>query len=258
MPGLDTRNTESSIASFGAQSDAYREARPTYPAELYNWIAENAPGHGRALDCATGNGQAAIALSAYFDQVDAFDSHEKQVASAIPAHNVTYQVAQAENTPYADNSFDVITAAQSVHWFDHAKFWPEMKRIAKSDALFCAFGYNRFLSDDFVDDHLVKPVLDVIQPYWSGRNLMVWDGYNPADFQCPFNPITVPPITLTLHWTVARYIAFLESLSATRKARQIPKLNAELDKLLQRFLTQRGGEEKLVLSSRLFTLAIRL
>ena len=257
MKGKDPRDKNSSIESFGAQSDAYREARPTYPLSLFSWIRENAPDNQRALDCATGNGQAAVALASYFDLVDAFDIHKKQIASAIPAHNIHYKVAKAEKLPYQDHCFDVITCAQAVHWFDHPNYWREMQRVAKPNALYCAFGYNRFLASDAMENTLIRPILDVVQPYWSDRNLMVWDGYDPVALKCPLDLIDIPVFKLELNWSVERFIAFMESWSATRKARANTQLNEQLDQLIADFLAHNAADEVMHLSSDLFTLAAR-
>jgi methylase of polypeptide subunit release factors len=48
-----------------------------YPAALYDWLASQAPGQTRAWDVATGNGQAALALTRHFRQVIATDASEQ-------------------------------------------------------------------------------------------------------------------------------------------------------------------------------------
>jgi hypothetical protein len=48
---------------FGSVAGAYAHYRPTYPAPLFAWLAAVAPARQRAWDCATGTGQAAVALA---------------------------------------------------------------------------------------------------------------------------------------------------------------------------------------------------
>jgi hypothetical protein len=51
---------------FSRQSQAYSRYRPGYPPELIAWVAAQAPDRRLAVDCATGNGQAAVALAPVF------------------------------------------------------------------------------------------------------------------------------------------------------------------------------------------------
>jgi len=47
---------------FSRQAREYAKFRPNYPTELFAFIVANAPNDELALDCATGNGQAANLL----------------------------------------------------------------------------------------------------------------------------------------------------------------------------------------------------
>jgi ubiquinone/menaquinone biosynthesis C-methylase UbiE len=66
-----------------------------------------------AWDCATGNGQAAIILSEYFDEVIASDASKEQIDNALPKTNIRYALFPAERTTLADDSIDLITVAQN-------------------------------------------------------------------------------------------------------------------------------------------------
>ncbi len=54
---------------FSGHAVVYREARPTYPEELFAWLALQAPDNSLAWDCGCGNGQATVALAAHFGRV---------------------------------------------------------------------------------------------------------------------------------------------------------------------------------------------
>src|SRR5690349_21884025 len=98
---------------FSTQSADYARFRPHYPQALFSWLASVAPGRACAVDVATGNGQAALALADEFTQVVAVDASAAQLAEA-PAHpRVVYRVGQAEATGVADASADLLTAAQA-------------------------------------------------------------------------------------------------------------------------------------------------
>src|SRR5205809_3213153 len=101
---------------FSQQAIDYARFRPQYPRELFQHIASLAPNDQLALDCATGNGQAAVALAEFFEKVIALDASEEQIASAQPQPNVEFRVAPAEATGLPAHSCDAVTVAQALHW----------------------------------------------------------------------------------------------------------------------------------------------
>ena len=81
---------------FSGHADCYEAFRPTYPAALFDSLASLCPRRELAWDCATGNGQAAVPLAAYFKRVVATDASEKQIEQASGPDNVQYSVALAD------------------------------------------------------------------------------------------------------------------------------------------------------------------
>ncbi len=98
---------------FSRQATTYAQYRPRYPAELFEYILLFVNERTLVWDCATGNGQAAVALSNYFGKVLATDSSEKQIANAVLLPNIEYSVSKAELTAFPDNTFDLVTVAQA-------------------------------------------------------------------------------------------------------------------------------------------------
>ena len=101
---------------FSANASGYARYRPHYPTELFQYISGFVTDRTCAWDCATGNGQAAVVLADYFDKVEATDISQTQLQNAVLKHNIRYQVSAAEQTPFPDNSFDLITIATAYHW----------------------------------------------------------------------------------------------------------------------------------------------
>jgi len=72
------KNKQPSKDNFSKQSDLYVKFRPNYPQELYDFIMSRVVKKEMALDCGTGNGQAAsfdlitVATAAHWFQFDAF------------------------------------------------------------------------------------------------------------------------------------------------------------------------------------------
>jgi len=51
---------------------------------------------------------------------------------ATPSAKIHYLVASAEQQPFADNTFELITVSSGVHWFDIDAFLIEANRLLKS------------------------------------------------------------------------------------------------------------------------------
>jgi ubiquinone/menaquinone biosynthesis C-methylase UbiE len=89
----------------------------------------HAPARRLAVDCATGSGQAAVALAEHFAAVLAVDASSSQLTRAQPHPRVYYAASLAERLPAPDGSADLVTAAQAAHWFDFERFHAECRRV---------------------------------------------------------------------------------------------------------------------------------
>jgi SAM-dependent methyltransferase len=200
---------------FSDRSDLYARARPTYPAQLFEFLTDQCRETGRAWDCGTGSGQAAIGLAKYFSRIDATDVSREQISNAVANPRVTYTVQPAEKTNFADAAFDLITVAQALHWFDLGQFWPEVHRTLKPGGVFAAWTYTWFRISDRVDAIIERELLEPIQGYWAPQNQLAWNGYR--DIAFPFEELAVPEIQMTLAWTPAELLAYIGTWSATRR-----------------------------------------
>ena len=130
------------LDQFSAQAADYARYRIDYPLALYDWLLPQVVGRARAWDCATGNGQVAVVLAGYFAFVEATDLSANQLAQAAPHPNSRYQTARAEQTPFLNQTFDLITVAQAVHWFEPAVYHREVRRVALPGAVLAEWGYG--------------------------------------------------------------------------------------------------------------------
>lgn len=103
---------------FGKQGASYARFRPDYPPDLYKLIlAPSKPAERRlAIDVATGSGQAARNLSAYFQKVVAIDLDSEQLKHADDIHNVIFKLAAAEQLDMKDGCADLVAVAAGLHW----------------------------------------------------------------------------------------------------------------------------------------------
>jgi ubiquinone/menaquinone biosynthesis C-methylase UbiE len=200
---------------FSEQSDRYAKYRPLYPKELYDFLFEHVPTKQKALDCGTGNGQAASVLADHFEEVHATDISEQQLKHAIIKPNIRYHICKAEETPFPDNLFDLIVSATAVHWFSFDRFFDEMKRIAKNNSLFACWGYEVFETDQPALDELVsKFYTQTIHTYWDAERRHVDEAYRNIPF--PFEEIKNAGFATRLRWDLPTLEGYLNTWSAVR------------------------------------------
>lgn len=48
-----------------------------------------------------------------------------------------------------DGEVDMVVAGQAAHWFDYARFWPEMRRIVRKEGTIAVWGYKDHVFVDF-------------------------------------------------------------------------------------------------------------
>ncbi|NTV99631.1 MAG: class I SAM-dependent methyltransferase [Chlorobiaceae bacterium] len=209
---------------FSHNSRSYREFRPEYPEALFRWLAGISPRHWAALDCGCGTGQASLGLADYFQKVYAIDPSVSQITNALPDPKVTYLAVPAEETGFDDGSFDLVIAAQSLHWFDLESFYPEVRRLASAGAAFAAISYGLLSVDAEVDKVLGKLYRDILGPYWPQERRHVDDGYRSLPF--PFAEIPVPAFRIKEQWGLERFLGYLSTWSAVKEMESATGRNA--------------------------------
>ena len=199
---------------FSTQSADYARFRPRYPRALFSWLASVAPGRACAVDVATGNGQAALALAEEFAEVVAVDASAAQLAEAPARPNVVYRVGQAEATGVAGASADLLTAAQAFHWFRQDAFFAEAARVLRPGGVLAVWSYGLMSVTPAVDALVQQLYGDVLGSYWEPERRMVEQEYAGVTF--PFTPIPAPPFEMALEWDLAALLGYLRTWSAQR------------------------------------------
>jgi len=225
--------------SFGKQATTYAKGRPGYPPELFQWVAKNSPAQNRVWDIGTGSGQAAKALTDYFDAVHATDLSVEQIAIAEPHPQISYHVAPAQASGLAKQSIDCMTVATALHWFANKAFWDEVRRVSVKNAFFCAWTYQLPKCEPVIHSSFLDPLFALIDPYWADGNRLCMAGYTAEALDCPFQTIGSPQFDAGGIWTAQQLINFTESWSAHFRARQ-DGLAETLDALSQNCLAKHG------------------
>jgi SAM-dependent methyltransferase len=209
----------SNAALFSTVAREYANFRPGYPPGLFAWLADAAPGREAAWDCGCGSGQASVALAAHFATVHATDVSAEQIGSARSHPGVKYSVAPAERSGLPDASADLVTVAQSLHWFDVDAFYAEARRVARPGGLLAIWTYPR---PQFVNPELDRVFFDfysrVVGPYWPPDRRHVDAHYATLPF--PFEKLPHPGFSLTLEWPQAQVLGYVSSWSATARYRK--------------------------------------
>ena len=201
--------------NFSHQADGYAKFRPGYPATLFDFIFSKFQNFELAWDCGTGNGQAATALAKKFRRVYATDISERQILHAYPSANIAYAVEAAEKSALADNSIDLVTVSQALHWFDVKAFYAEVKRVCKPGGVLAVWTYQLLQIEPGIDKQLEIFYSGTLGTYWDHERKHVDDGYRNITF--PFPEIPSPPIDIIVEWSLEDAAGFLRTWSAVQK-----------------------------------------
>ena len=199
---------------FSEQAADYSRYRPQYPSGLFAWLATISPRQQRAWDCATGSGQAAVALASHFSQVIATDASPAQLRQAQPRANVRYVCARAEQVPLANAAVDLITVAQAAHWFDWPHFQREVDRLLVPDGVLAIWCYGLFHISPAIDAVIQAYYQHTLGPYWPAERQHIDQAY--ARLAFPYALLTTPPFSMQLEWKLSQVMGYLATWSATR------------------------------------------
>src|SRR5882724_4154266 len=147
---------------FERSPSDYKRYRPTYPPELFSYLASLCRATDAAWDCGSGNGQAATLLADRFRAVIATDASAKQLGEAPPHPGVEYRVAPAEESGLAPSSVDLVTVAQALHWFDLERFYREVERVTKRAGVLAVWCYSLVRIQPALDEAIERFYYDVV------------------------------------------------------------------------------------------------
>lgn len=203
---------------FSGHAAAYARSRPGYPEALFDFLAGLPGGREAAWDSGTGSGQAAVPLARRFRRVIATDASPAQALRARRSPGVLYAAAAAERAPLRDESVDLVTVSQALHWFDFHAFFAEASRVAKHGAALAAWAYGNCRVAPEVDAVYDRLYGEVLGPFWPPERIHVEQGYRTIGV--PFPALPAPSFSMRAAWDLAAFTGYLETWSAAQRYRR--------------------------------------
>jgi len=139
----------------------------------------------------------------------------EQIAHAPMHESILWLVAPAETTPLASRSVDLITVAQALHWFDHSRFYDEVRRVGAFDAALCAWTYAAPRMQGTVGEALQRFTFETLAEYWPPERRYVDDEYRSIPF--PFERLATPALALDDEWSLHQLVGYMRTWSATSR-----------------------------------------
>ena len=225
---------------FSDCSALYQQTRPSYPQSVITEILNHVPSQHFAWDCGAGSGQFTQLLVPYFEQIVATDISHQQLHQAPYFENVSYQIQHAEQTTFTDHSFDLITVAQAIHWFDFDAFYDEVRRTLKTDGVIAVVGYGTLTTQDPVlNQHIQHLYQDILAKDWEAERGYIDSHYRTIPF--PFETLADTDSVMQFEWTKTQLLCYLNTWSAVKHHREHNQADP-----LQHIIDVLVNEEKLI------------
>ncbi len=159
--------------NWGMTSGDYSAFRPGPPNEFYNrlWALGVGLIDQRVLDLGTGTGVIARALARQGCIVAGIDIASEQIKEAqrlaqIDGLQIDFRVAPAEEPPFADGAFDVVTANQCFLYFDRNRTLAALRRVLEPGGRLVTSHFNWLPRIDVIAAASEKLILE-FNPSWQ-------------------------------------------------------------------------------------------
>jgi SAM-dependent methyltransferase len=199
---------------FSDRARAYAAHRPTYPAELLDYLLNLSGNAARVWEPGCGSGQLSALLAGTFAHVIATDASAEQLTHASPSDRISYHSALAEQAALAHASIDLIVVAQAAHWFDLPRFYGEARRVARGRTPLVLLSYGNTYVNAAVDA-VVMPFHEfLLDGFWPPERAHVDSGYETLFF--PFDDVAAPVIEMRAQWDLTAFLGYIETWSGVR------------------------------------------
>ncbi|MBF3183040.1 SAM-dependent methyltransferase, partial [Pseudomonas aeruginosa] len=122
----------------------------------------------------------------------------------------------AEDSGLAAASADLVTVAQAAHWLDLPRFYEEVRRVARADAILALVTYGVLHVDGPMEPLVQHFYHQVVGPYWPAERRHVEEGYRSLPF--PFEERRLPDLAIEVAWTLDELLGYVGTWSAVKEA----------------------------------------
>ncbi len=144
----------------------------------------------------------------------ATDASAAQIESATPVNGVSYRVARAEASTLDAASVDLITVAQSLHWFDIDQFFAEAVRVLRPGGVLAIWAYEHCRVDEACDT-VVRKIFAEVESFWPPERKIVESRY--AGITLPVPEIPAESFAMTVDWTATQILDYARTWSASQR-----------------------------------------
>ncbi|MGE6119767.1 class I SAM-dependent methyltransferase [Aeromonas media] len=145
-----------STQRFSTRVEAYVKYRPSYPAAMLDFLADELAmvPEAQVADIGAGTGILTTLLAPRVARVWAVEPNDEMRGAArrllADMGNIGWSHGSAEATGLPTGSVDLITVAQAFHWFDRAAFRQECQRLLRPGGRVALIWNDRLTNTDFL------------------------------------------------------------------------------------------------------------
>lgn len=161
---------------FGTQVENYNKYRSVLPKEFYNSIFDlnKREKVEKVLDLGCGTGKSTENLVKKDIEIFGCDHDSKMLYQAKKnslerGFGIKYKKCEAENLPFQDNYFDIVTIGNAFHWFANKKAVKNIERVLKPRGLL--FIYWKQIDKE--DIKLRRKIFRQFNPNYSGSGKLI-------------------------------------------------------------------------------------
>ncbi|KAM3588917.1 hypothetical protein VKS41_001346 [Umbelopsis sp. WA50703] len=175
-------------------STLYHAYRPVYHQGTYELIYDYHEKKGGQFDAAadvgTGTGQAAAKLADKFKNVVGTDISEKMLEAVDTKPNLRFQACPAEKLPFADDSLDLVSTFEAMHYFKRDEYFKEVQRVLKPNGTIAIVVYHLPFAKGMpeVSQAIDKLIYEKLTDSWDEGRFLVDNLYRDITF--PFDNVT--------------------------------------------------------------------
>lgn len=230
---------------FGRTSDNYAKYRNIYPKSMYEKLINFGVGKKGQKILDLGSGTAILPINmchtgAEFIATDISENQllqGKRIVKEKDIKNIGFKVCSAEDTGFADNSFDVVTAVQCFQYFNTDKAIKEIARILKPNGLFCKI----FMDWLPYEDEIIREMESIVLKYnpdWQGCGFKEFRYSYPKWAENMFNIETIHSYNTTLQFSKDAWIGRIKScrgIGASLSDTKIAEFEKEYSSMLDKY-----------------------